>query len=521
MEESIRFRHRNFVKYTNKNLAKHQEDGVVWCCQHESIKQDYQTIHGGIIADEMGCGKTLMSISLIMCNFVPKTLIVVPLPLLDNWFVSILNLTGHEPIVYHGNLSCVEKKLKQHHNPIVITTYGTISHKYDSCKDNNLLFSMKWDRIIYDEAHHMRNSSTKKHIAGLALKSNIKWLVTGTPINNKVCDLYNLCKIIGINNAQKVGVHKIKKNILKRKKTEVGIQLPGLFVHNYNVNWANDDEKFIAKMLHEKIAKKEYTYDCSQSEEKIYSSRDDNCMEEKEYGLDKNYNMNDSDSKNDCLNYVECIEHKSYQEKSQNMHKYINCIFGDHHLVYYLRCKQMCTYPNLLCKLESKDHLCEERNVVSNAIINTNKISKVVEIIKSRINNCNKKIVFCSFTKEVDIIKEQLQAGGITNIGIYDGRISQKERNNILNATPDVLILQIQMGCEGLNLQFANEIYFVSPIWNPAIESQAIARCYRLGQTKPTHVFKFNMSNFDETQHSMDNYMNIVVKNKKIVQDII
>ena len=54
------------------------------------------------------------------------------------------------------------------------------------------------------------------------------------------------------------------------------------------------------------------------------------------------------------------------------------------------------------------------------------------------------------------------------------------------------------MGCEGLNLQYANEIYFVGPLWNPAMEEQAIGRCYRLGQTKPTHVYKFIMSDVEE-----------------------
>jgi SNF2 family DNA or RNA helicase len=61
----------------------------------------------------------------------------------------------------------------------------------------------------------------------------------------------------------------------------------------------------------------------------------------------------------------------------------------------------------------------------------------------------------------------------------------------------DAIVLQIQTGCEGLNLQ-ANfsEIYFVSPHWNPCVEDQAVARCHRIGQTKPTYVFKFEMAGF-------------------------
>ena len=69
----------------------------------------------------------------------------------------------------------------------------------------------------------------------------------------------------------------------------------------------------------------------------------------------------------------------------------------------------------------------------------------------------------------------------------------------------EVLILQIQTGCEGLNLQeHYSEIYFVSPHWNPCVEDQAIARCHRIGQKKEVQVYRFNMDNFDEEEERND-----------------
>ena len=84
----------------------------------------------------------------------------------------------------------------------------------------------------------------------------------------------------------------------------------------------------------------------------------------------------------------------------------------------------------------------------------------------------------------------------------YDGRNSRTPGLNLADAA-DAIVLQIQTGCEGLNLQ-ANfsEIYFVSPHWNPCVEDQAVARCHRIGQTKPTYVFKFAMSNFKSDKRS-------------------
>ena len=61
-----------------------------------------------------------------------------------------------------------------------------------------------------------------------------------------------------------------------------------------------------------------------------------------------------------------------------------------------------------------------------------------------------------------------------------------------------MLILQIKTGNEGLNLQQYNEVYFVTPEWNPQTEEQAIARCHRIGQKKDVHVFRFVMDSFDK-----------------------
>ena len=79
--------------------------------------------------------------------------------------------------------------------------------------------------------------------------------------------------------------------------------------------------------------------------------------------------------------------------------------------------------------------------------------------------------------------------------------------------------MQIQAGCEGLNLQTYNEIYVVSPHWNPCVEDQAIGRCYRMGQKKETYVYMFSMKSIDEKLHSMDNYIQDVQKNKRLLQE--
>jgi SNF2 family DNA or RNA helicase len=133
-------------------------------------------------------------------------------------------------------------------------------------------------------------------------------------------------------------------------------------------------------------------------------------------------------------------------------------------------------------------------------------------------NSTTKKLVFCHFRNEMDIIEEQLNLHNIKNAKI-DGRIaSKKERSRLLSdSSIQVLIIQLRVGCEGLNLQDYSDVYFVSPTWNPFIEDQAIARCYRMGQKKSVNVYRFYMDGFDQEQptFSQDMYSAQVQETKK------
>ena len=100
---------------------------------------------------------------------------------------------------------------------------------------------------------------------------------------------------------------------------------------------------------------------------------------------------------------------------------------------------------------------------------------------------------------------------------IIDGKTSMSDRKKIIQELPNILIMQIQTGNEGLNLQEYNEIYFLSPGWNPCIEDQAVARCYRVGQTKPVYVYRYIMNGFDEDSftQNIENYCETVQTDKR------
>jgi SNF2 family DNA or RNA helicase len=165
-----------------------------------------------------------------------------------------------------------------------------------------------------------------------------------------------------------------------------------------------------------------------------------------------------------------------------------------------VRARQACVYPPLMrhhIKSLITAGLMEDDPKFEEATQCSSKIDAVSSTILSRRNNGKSKLIFCHYRGEIDVLRDDLSRNGLS-VETFDGRITERERNAVLTRECDVLILQIQTGCEGLNLQHFSEIYFVSPHWNPAIEDQAVARCHRIGQTEEIDVFRFNMMGFDD-----------------------
>jgi SNF2 family DNA or RNA helicase len=436
--EQCMFRFDSMVSRSSLDEKSYQRDGVKWAIEHErgSIRK------GGIIADEMGLGKTIVAIGLIYSHVVRRTLIVLPVALLHQWLNAIKRIARLTPLLYHGSKrSCITAQEFANAN-IVITTYDVVT--IDAGKDSSLLHTIRWDRVIYDEAHHLRNSSTTRHKACSALTVNISWAITGTPLQNRVNDFYSLCRIIGFEESMyKTSDKEALKRftdayVLKRSKMEVGIELPPLTVQDVVVPWTNDTEKQLAVDIH------------------------------------KNLSFSHADSIADIENLGKRVQYSGNHLVMLNM----------------IRARQACVLPSMIFKQESKS-----ANVLKNV---SSKLDKVVEMLLQRKDNGSGKLVFCQFIKEIDQIKKALVKGGILLVNTYDGRNSGDKR---AFDKADVLILQIQTGCEGLNLQENfSEVYFVSPNWNPAIEDQAVARCYRIGQQKPVFVYRFVMGDFGDDE---------------------
>lgn len=465
----------SFAHYLGRNkmdIQPHQSDGVKWCVgiETDGVILDGQLVKSGILADEMGLGKTIQMIGLMLTNFKLHTLIVLPRALLEQWETILVTTLGHHPLVYHGTgaKKITEQMLKD--APIVLTTYGMLSltsekRRLDLLLKFGTLHSIEWDRIIFDEAHHLRNYGTIAHAAAQRIRATHKWLVTGTPMQNSVCDFYSLCDVIGLSPTVYMRNGNSQKIVLKRTKRDAGIVLPKLMRTNITVKWETIQEKRLAEDIHAGLT------------------------------------FNGSATVRESNAFLE-----------SNMHH-----FTKMHLA-----RQSCVDSSLMMKSLTK--LTNEGVVLDPTyeVGYQSKINKVIETICERKDNGSAKLVFCHYRAEIDNIKKRLADAGL-NVSTFDGRTTHQERRDIISRRDlSALVLQINTGCEGLNLQHFNEVYFVSPHWNPAVEDQAIARSYRIGQSKPVTVFSFKMESFDEghLNQSSDLYVKQIQRIKRVNIDL-
>jgi SNF2 family DNA or RNA helicase len=458
-------RFRWFIQKADIQYKEHQYEGVQWCLQNELGKGK---VRGGIIADEMGLGKTITAIGLMITNFMTKTLIVLPNVLIEQWVAEIHRTTGHRPLVFYGG----EKKtitLEQLSSvPIVITSYSHISVSALKVDDppKSMLHMVQWNRVIFDEAHHLRNKNAR-YWGAKVLASPIKWLITGTPIQNKRRDFYNLCSVVGMPASYYTEPDNLDEllstYVLRRTKSQVGVNLPNVELGCKTVDWATEDERVLSEDIH------------------------------------------------NAIRYADSIER----------------------LKLIIKARQTCILPALLKKsMQDMVHnnIIPKSDSHVGALLSSSKLDAVLITLLSRRENGNGKLIFCHFREEIDTIVSRLKENGVTSVATFDGRTSLNKRAKILREKVEYLILQIQTGCEGLNLQKDfNEVYFVSPNWNPAVEEQAIARCHRIGQLKPVHVFRFQMITYQQediltedclASPSLDQYIqNVQILKREIIEE--
>ena len=410
------------------SLYQHQTEGIQFMV---NVEDKYNC--GGILADEVGLGKTIQTIGILL-ERPTHTLIAGPLGVVPQWkdkLDKILPKDKFVVVVHHGNTRIthvsefIEKKEIEGKFVVVVTSHGLMTRI-------NTLHSAIWGRFVLDEAHYARNPDTRLFKRCKKLNANTKWMLSATPVQNKTTDLFSLLRIACNLDGKTKKLKKIKNLrdvfLLRRTKEEIKQTLPKLTIHNKICRFISEDEELFYSQVEQRTS--------------------------------------------DAFNAV---------MRRRDTDIYI--------LELLMRLRQCTLHPQMVIDGYKKKGIFNANLPEWDA--KTTKIHYLEKIIKKEYRETpdQKTLIFCQFHKEIDLIQKMLTENGFTS-EVYSGRTDLQTRKEIVSGIiePEFLLIQIRAGGAGLNLQAYNRVFITSPDWNPSNEFQAIGRAHRNGQEKSVKV---------------------------------
>ena len=557
-----------------------------------SLKNQKPTLaSGGILSDDMGMGKTLEIISLMVAdsNISTKsktTLIVAPVGVMSNWSGQIAHHINPNHalrvFVYHGNNKkpMAAKELEDY--DVVVTSYGTLATEYfpRGKKDPppvprpQGLFSVDWRRVILDEGHIIRNPQTKSALAALHLKAQSRWVLTGTPIINNLKDLFSLVRFIGLTgglerleifnsvlirplnqgdvNASLL-LQALMATICLRRKKEmkfVDLKLPELSEYVHRIDFLDHERaKYEALQTEAKgllnTVQRNQTNSNGKGQDtyrhllemllrlrqvcnhwKLCGERVTSVLSALETEKVVDLTPENRKALQDMLQ-VSIESHEDCPICLEGLHNPVitACahVFGSDCIERVIETQHRCP----MCRAEP----LELESLVRPAVdlgettdqpdIDTDTSSSKVEALLSILKASSKKpgtktVIFSQWTSFLNIIQAQLDANGYEYARI-DGTMRANQRDASLSALerdPEctVMLASLAVCSVGLNLVAANQVILADSWWAPAIEDQAVDRVHRLGQKKPTTVWRLVMNDSIE-----DQVLNIQAEKRKLM----
>ncbi|KAL9031140.1 MAG: hypothetical protein Q9196_000816 [Gyalolechia fulgens] len=551
-----------------------------------SIKQPVPTLaSGGILADDMGLGKTLEMISLLVSDPLGKgpTLIVSPLGIMSNWSGQIAHhVRPDQPLKvlkYHGSYKKQLAADELAKYDVVITTYGTLSTEYlpkgakttPAPFEQRGLFATNWRRVILDEAHQIRNPTSKVSLACTGLQARSRWALTGTPIINSLRDLYSLVRFLRLSGGlerldifNSVIIRPLRDGredaslllqalmgsmCLRRKKemSFVDLRLPELTEYVHRVEFLpHEREKYEALkaeaqgLLHDAQTKEGTTQGgqtyrhlleillrlrqvcnhwklCGERVTSLLAALETSKVvdltTENRKALQDMLQLS-IDSQEDC---PVCLEPLHDPVITACAHTFgytcIEKVIETQH-----RCP-MCRAEPLASESLVRPAVDLGESAPSDLDIDTtsSKVEALIKILKaSRQKEGSKVVIFSQWTSFLNIVEHQLQEHGWKYARI-DGRMRAHQRDAAMAALsedPDcrIMLASLAVCSVGLNLVAANQVIMADSWWAPSIEDQAVDRVHRLGQTKPTTVWRLVV------EHSIeDRVLSIQAEKRKLM----
>lgn len=421
-------------------LRDYQDKGLNWLIHMK--KHGF----GALLADDMGLGKTVQIIALLELLRVARmpseisqpighSLLIMPASLMGNWERELKRFAPHLDFTLLYNHGDVQKLIESTRaNRIVLTTYGIISRW-------EVLRHQTWHIVVIDEAQAIKNPGTKQTKAVKQLKAHFKVALTGTPIENRLSDLWSLFDFLNSGLLGSAKEFQLLTRKLKAGQVTYG-QLRDL-VQPFILRRLKTD-KAIIDTLPEKLEVKAFT-NLSKKQVVLYQA----LVKKLEQKLDS----------------AEGISRKGLVLSS------------------LMQFKQICNHPDhyLGQQVYSPEH--------------SGKFQRLAEICDTICQKRERVLVFTQFRELVEPLNQFLERLFMRKGLVLHGGTPLKSRQervmqfNGESYTP-YMVLSLKAGGVGLNLTGANHVIHFDRWWNPAVENQATDRAYRIGQERNVIVHK-------------------------------
>lgn len=397
-------------------LRHYQQQGVSWLGFLKSAGL------GGILADDMGLGKTLQT----LCVLGPRSLVVCPTSVLPNWAAEIKRFRPSLKVcVYHGPGRSLDESAD-----VTLTTYSILR------LDVAALSARTWDAVVLDEAQAIKNPESQAARAAFGLKTNFRLALSGTPLENRLEELWSLMHFVNpgllggrrqfedkvarpISEGQPEAAHQLRRRIrpfvLRRLKKDVAPELPPR---------------------------------------------------------------------------TESVMHVSLDERERSVYDAV--MAATRKEVVALLSEGGSVLKALEALLRLRQAACHPALVPGQHANTSSKVQTLVEALSTAVSDGHKALVFSQWTSLLDLLEPHLKSAGIgfdrldgstTNRGEVTSRFQSAE------GAP-VLIMSLKAGGTGLNLTAADHVFLMDPWWNPAAEAQAADRAHRIGQERPVMVYR-------------------------------
>ena len=424
------------------SLRPYQEKGLRWLYTN-TVKG-----FGTCIADDMGLGKTIQVISLILKlkeenRIKGQSLVVCPTTLLGNW---VKELHGFAPSlnvsVYHGP----DRKLDEKAD-IIITTFAVLRIDIEEIKKKS------WGLLVIDEAQNIKNPDTSQTLAVKSLKAEFKIAMTGTPVENRLTELWSIFDFI--NKGYLGSLREFQKRyavpIEKFKQTNRAEKLK-LSISPFVLRRLKTDKSVISD-LPEKVVLDEYCY-LSKTQAALYES---------------------------TLNSImgQIAEAQGINRRGM-IFKLITAL------------KQICNHP---FQYKKSGEMTKDVS---------GKCDKFISVLDGIIQNKEKSVVFTQYKEMGKILVPIVQNELSTTPLFFHGSLNTAQRETMLKQFQEddeskIMILSLKAGGTGLNLTNATNVIHYDLWWNPAVEDQATDRTYRIGQKNNVMVHRLiTLGTFEE-----------------------